>query len=150
MRIALVIGQEKKIATKQTILSRAGLNPVIAEPEISSVLNSLAIQFGNDAFKIPTAFFVTNESYSYLIIGSEEGLIVSGVNFTDADRVLLLHVEDVEDVTGTVWAEVFSRISENIEVNIDEYNNKYKESKVEKLFFISNSCLLYTSDAADE
>ena len=138
MRIALVIGQEKKIATKQTILSRAGLNPVIAEPEISSVLNSLAIQFGNDAFKIPTAFFVTNESYSYLIIGSEEGLIVSGVNFTDADRVLLLHVEDVEDVTGTVWAEVFSRISENIEVNIDEYNNKYKESKVEKLFFISN------------
>ena len=63
MRIALVIGQEKKIATKQTILSRAGLNPVIAEPEISSVLNSLAIQFGNDAFKIPTAFFVTNESY---------------------------------------------------------------------------------------
>ena len=138
MKLAFVIGDQEKLQSSETILSRAGLNPVLAEPEVSSILNSLAVQFGNDAFLAPTAFLVSTENYSYLIIGSKDGIVIKEVEFNDADKVLLLHVEDVEDISGTVWKEVFSRIAEPIETAIDAYNKKFKENKVEKLFFISN------------
>ena len=138
MKLSLVIGDQEKLEIYQTILSRAGLNPVLAEPEVSSVLNSLAVQLGEDAFLTPSAFLVSTENYSYLIIGSKEGIVIKEVEFNDSDKVLLLHVEDVEDISGTVWKEVFSRIAEPIETAIDAYNKKFKDNKVEKLFFISS------------
>ncbi len=138
MKLALVIGDQEKLQSFEKILSRAGLNPVLAEPEVSSILNSLAVQFGNDAFLTPTAFLVSTENYSYLIIGSKDGIVIKDIEFNEADKVLLLHVEDVEDISGTVWKEVFSRIAEPIETAIDAYNKKFKDNKVEKLFFISN------------
>ena len=138
MRMVLVVGEEKRLENYTTIFKRAGLNPTCIEPEVASVLNTLAVQFGNSAFDVPSAFFVNTEMYSYIIIASKEGIVLENLNFLDADRILLTHIEDVEDISGTVWQEVFGRINEQIQTHIDNYNNKYQQNKVEELFFISN------------
>ena len=138
MRMVLVVGEEKRLENYTTIFKRAGLNPTCIEPEVASVLNTLAVQFGNSAFDVPSAFLVNTENYSYIIIASKEGIVLENLNFLDADRILLTHIEDVEDISGTVWQEVFGRINEQIQTHIDNYNNKYQQNKVEELFFISN------------
>ena len=68
MRMVLVVGDEKRLENYTTIFKRAGLNPTCIEPEVASVLNTLAVQFGNSAFDVPSAFLVNTEMYSYIII----------------------------------------------------------------------------------
>ena len=60
------------------------------------------------------------------------------LNFLDSDRILLTHIEDIEDIEGDVWQEVFGRINEQIQSHIDKYNIKFQQSKVEELYFVSN------------
>jgi len=138
MRMVLVVGEEKRLENYTTIVKRAGLNPTCIEPEVASILNTLSVQFGSSSFEVPSAFLVNTEVYSYIVIASKEGIVVENLNFLDSDRILLTHIEDIEDIEGDVWQEVFQRINEQIQSHIEKYNIKFQQSKVEELYFVSN------------
>ena len=138
MQVILVVGDDKRLDNFRVILQRAGLNTVIMEPEVSSIINALYAQFGDKFYDKPTAYVINTEVYTYSMIVSKDGFTIYNINFEDADRVLLMHVEDIPDLEGEVWTEVFRRINGEIENQITKYNQKYQDNPVQEIFFISN------------